>query len=373
MAMQARNQIWIRLITVALVYMVLMSVSASEKSFALRQVTINGAGSTFVFPLLNTWRVAYQKDHPNVNINYQSIGSGGGVKQFTAKTVDFGASDVPLNAGERQAAPGAVQIPETIGSVAVAYNIPGIPTKTLKFTGPVLANIFQGKITKWNDPQIKALNPGVNLPAANIVVVHRSDSSGTTYVWTSYLSQESPSWNQTIGASKSVPWPTGVGASGSEGVANTIKSSLNSIGYVELDYALTKGIPFALVKNPTGNFIAPSLDSTQEAVGNAVALNSLPAGDRSWTKVSMLKAPGPESYPIASFSYLLLYKEMSADPSSDQTKAKTLVDFVSWAITDGQRLAANLGYVPLPARVVKGDQDTLRLLTFKGTPLYTGP
>ena len=213
------------------------------------------------------------------------------------------------------------------------------------------------------------LNPGVNLPAANIVVVHRSDSSGTTYVWTSYLCQESPSWNQTIGASKSVPWPTGVGASGSEGVANTIKS----IGYVELDYALTKGIPFALVKNPTGNFIAPSLDSTQEAVGNAVALNSLPAGDRSWTKVSMLKAPGPESYPIASFSYLLLYKEMSANPSLDQTKAKTLVDFVSWAITDGQRLAANLGYVPLPARVVKGDQDTLRLLTFKGTPLYTGP
>src|SRR5262249_29222457 len=150
--------------------------------------------------------------------------------------------------------------------------------------------IFQGKITKWNDPRIKVLNPGVNLPAANIVVVHRSDSSGTTYVWTSYLCQESPSWNQTIGASKSVPWPTGVGASGSEGVANTIKS----IGYVELDYALTKGIPFALVKNPTGNFIAPSLDSTQEAVGNAVALNSLPAGDRSWTKVSMLKAPGPE-------------------------------------------------------------------------------
>ena len=185
--------------------------------------------------------------------------------------------------------------------------------------------------------------------------------------------KESPSWNQTIGTSKSVPWPTGVGASGSEGVANTIKSSLNSIGYVELDYALTKGIPFALVKNPTGNFIAPSLDSTQEAVGNAIALNSLPAGDRSWTKVSMLKAPGPESYPIASFSYLLLYKEMSADPSSDQTKAKTLVDFVSWAITDGQRLAANLGYVPLPARVVKGDQDTLRLLTFKGTRLYTGP
>ena len=270
----------------------------------------------------------------------------------------------------RGTAPGAVQIPETIGSVAVAYNLPGIPTKTLKFTGPVLADIFQGKITKWNDPQIKALNPGVNLPNSNIVVVHRSDGSGTTYVWTSYLSKESPSWNQTVGASKSVPWPTGVGASGSEVVANTIKSSLNSIGYVELDYALTKGIPIALVKNPIGNFIEPSLDSTQDAVRNVVDLNSLPAGDKSWTKVSMLKAPGPES--IASFSYLILYKEMSTNPSLDQTKAKTLVDFISWAITDGQKLAANLGYVPLPAEVVKHNQDTLKSLTFKGTPLHTG-
>jgi len=249
MAMRVRNQGLLDLIAAALICMMLMSVNASEKSFALSQVTIKGAGLTFVFPLLSTWRVTYQK----------------------------------------------------------------------------------------------------------------------------VLPQESPSWNQTIGASKSVTWPTGVGASGSEGVANTIKSSLNSIGYVELDYALTKGIPFALVKNPTGNFIAPSLDSTQEAVGNAVALNSLPAGDRSWTKVSMLKAPGPESYPIASFSYLILFKEMSTNPSLDQTKTKALVDFISWAITDGQKLAANLCYVPLPARVVKGDQDTLRLLTFKGTPLYTGP
>jgi phosphate transport system substrate-binding protein len=369
-----RNQGLIGLIAVvALICIIFMSVSRSENYFALRQVTINGAGSTFIFPLMDTWRIAYQKVHPDVNVNYQSIGSGGGVKQFTAKRVDFGASDAPLNAGERQAAPGAVQIPETIGSVAVAYNVPGIPTKTLKFTGPVLAHIFMGKITKWNDPEIQAINPGVNLPDANIVVVHRSDGSGTTYVWTSYLSKESLSWNQTIGAAKTVPWPIGVGASGSEGVANTIKSSPNSIGYVELDYALTKGIPIALVKNPTGNFIEPSLDSTQEAVSNAVDLNSLPAGDKSWTKVSMLKAPGPKSYPIASFSYLLLFKDMSGNSSIDQTKAKALVDFISWAITDGQKLAENLGYVPLPARLVKGDQDTLRLLTFRGTPLYTGP
>jgi phosphate transport system substrate-binding protein len=367
------NQRLIGLIAVALLFIMLMSVGASEKSFAQSQVSINGAGSTFVFPIMDNWRIDYHKVNPGTNINYQSIGSSGGVKQFTAKTVDFGASDAPLNAGERQAAPGAVQIPETIGSVVVAYNVPGIPAKALKFTGPVLADIFMGKITKWNDPQVQALNPGVSLPTANIVVVHRSDGSGTTYVWTSYLSKESPSWNQTVGASKSVQWPTGIGARGSEGVANAIKGYPNTIGYVELNYALTKGIPFALVKNPTGNFIEPSLDSTQEAVSNAVDWNSLPAGDKLWAKVSILKAPGPKSYPIASFSYLLLYKDMSIIPGLDQTKAKALVDFISWAITDGQKAAAQLGYVPLPAVVVKHDQDTLKSLTFKGTPLYTGP
>jgi phosphate transport system substrate-binding protein len=371
--MQMRNQRLLGLITVALLSTMIISVSALQKSFAQSQVTLNGAGATFPFPLIDTWRVAYQKIHPNVNINYQSIGSGGGVKQFTAKTVDFGASDAPLTAKERQAALGAVQIPETIGSVAIAYNVPGIPTKTLKFTGPILADIFQGKITKWNDPQIQALNSGVTLPAANIVIVHRSDGSGTTFVWTSYLSKASPSWNQTIGASKSVPWPTGIGAPGNEGVANAIKGSPNTIGYVELNYALTTGIPYALIKNPAGNFTAPSLNSTQAAVANAPVAKSLPAGDQSWTKVSLLNSPGSSTYPIATFTYLLLYKDLSTNPSLDQTKAKALVDFISWAITDGQKLSAKLGYVPLPAEVVKHDQDTLKSLTFKGTPLYTGP
>ena len=208
--------------------------------FAQSQVTLNGAGATFPFPLIDTWRVVYQKVHPNVNINYQSIGSGGGVKQFTAKTVDFGASDAPLTAEERQAALGAVQIPEAIGSVAVAYNIPGIPTKTLKFTGPVLADIFQGKITKWNDPQIQALNPGVSLPAAHIVVVHRSDGSGTTYVWTSYLSDASPSWNQTVGASKSVPW-TRVNAFPLTSAASIISCISPKVGVLSNAYLLAFG------------------------------------------------------------------------------------------------------------------------------------
>jgi phosphate transport system permease protein/phosphate transport system substrate-binding protein len=326
-------------LTMAILLTGVIAMAISVKSFAQLlpgqiqsqsgQGTINGAGATFPFPLIDTWRVAYQKVHPNVNINYQSIGSGGGVKQFTTKTVDFGASDAPLTAKERQAAPGAVQIPETIGSVVAAYNIPGIPTKTLKFTGPVLADIFQAKIAKWNDPQIQALNPGVSLPAANIVVVHRSDGSGTTFVWTSYLSKASPPWNQTIGASKSVPWPTGIGAPGNEGVANAIKGSPNTIGYIELNYALTTSIPYALIKNPAGNFITPSLNSTQAAVANAPVAKSLPAGDQSWTKVSLLNSPGSNSYPIASFTYLLLYKDLSTNPTLDQTKAKALVDFIS--------------------------------------------
>jgi phosphate transport system substrate-binding protein len=370
--MQDRNQRLIGLIVVAMLPTMIISVGASQKSYPQSQLTINGAGATFPFPLIDTWRVAYQKVHPDVNINYQSIGSGEGVKQFTAKIVDFGASDTPLTAEELQAAPGAIQIPETIETIAVAYNIPGIPTMTLKLTGPVLADIFQGKITKWNDPQIKALNPGVNLPDGNIVVVHRSDGSGATYVWTSYLSSQSPLWNQTVGASKSVPWPTGIGAPDNEGVANTIKGSPNTIGYVDLNYALTTGIPYAIINNSAGKFIAPSLDSTQEAVTNAPAAKSLPAGDHSWTKVSLLNSPGSNTYPMASFTYLLLPKDLSTYPSLDQRKAKALVDFISWAITDGQKLAPNLHYVPLPAVVVKHNQDTLQSLTFKGTPLYTG-
>jgi phosphate transport system substrate-binding protein len=204
------------------------------------------------------------------------------------------------------------------------------------------------------------------------LVVHRSDGSGTTYVWTSYLSKESPSWNQTVGASKSVPWPTGIGAPDNERVANAIKGSPNTIGYVDLNYALTTGMPYALIKNSAGKFIAPALDTTQDAVTNAPVAKSLPAGDHSWTKVSLLNSPGSNTYPIATFTYLLLPKDLSINPSLDQTKAKALVEFISWAITDGQKLAANLGYVPLPAIVVKHNQDSLKSLTFKGTPLYTG-
>jgi phosphate transport system substrate-binding protein len=334
---------------------------------AQNKIIINGAGATFPFPLVDTWRVDYKTIKPEVDINYQSIGSGGGVKQFTAKTVDFGATDAPLTAQEMQSAPGAVHIPETIGSVVAAYNIPSIPDKGLKLTGEVLGDIFLGKITKWNDPKIQSLNPDKSLPGDDIVVVHRSDGSGTTFVWTDYLSNVSSAWSQQVGKGKSVAWPTGIGAPGNEGVANAIKGTANTIGYIELSYALTTKTPFAFIQNKEGNFIEPSIASTRAAV--AAQSGALPKGDQPWTNVTMVNAPGKDSYPIASFSYLLLYKELSTDPNIDEPKAKALVDFIAWAITDGQKTGESLNYVPLPDTVVKLDQDTLKSLTYKGKPL----
>jgi len=348
---------------------ILLSTSTilSGAVYAQKSITINGAGATFPFPLIDTWRVDYQKVHPEVNINYQSIGSGGGIKQFTEKTVDFGATDAPLSQNESQHAPGAVHIPETIGSVVAAYNLPGIPDKGLKLSGEVLADIFLGKITKWNDPKIQDMNKDKTLPGDDIVVVHRSDGSGTTFVWTDYLSSISPAWKEQLGKGKSVEWPVGIGAPGNEGVANAIKGTPNTIGYIELSYALTTNTPFAFIQNKDGNFVEASLNSTMAAVQSYVA--SLPKGDAVWTNVSLVNAAGADSYPIASFSYILLYKELSTDPNLDQAKAKALVDFISWAITDGQKTAEGLDYVPLPDGVVKLNQDTLKSLTFKGQPI----
>ena len=230
-----------------------------------QQVTINGAGATFPFPLIDTWRVEYQKVNPDVSLNYASIGSGGGIKQFTEKTVDFGATDAPLSPTEFQKAGNAVHIPETIGSVVLAYNLPEVTTP-LKLTGPVIADIFLGKITKWDDPKIKEQNPDVTLPAEDIISAHRSDGSGTTFVFTDYLSKVSPEWHDAVGVGKSVQWPSGLGAPGNEGVAASIQGSPYSIGYVELAYALTTGMKFASIQNQEGNFIEPSINSTMAAV-----------------------------------------------------------------------------------------------------------
>ncbi|HJU33759.1 MAG TPA: phosphate ABC transporter substrate-binding protein PstS [Nitrososphaera sp.] len=334
-------------------------------SVAAQRIDLNGAGATFPFPLIDVWRVEYQKIKPDISINYQSIGSGGGVKQFTERIVDFGATDAPLTTLEIENAREAVHIPETIGSIIVSYNIPEVPNKGLNLTGPILASIYLGEITKWNDPQIQNLNPDLFLPDQNIIVAHRSDGSGTTFVWTDYLSKVSNEWKVHVGKGKSVQWPTGIGAPGNEGVASTIQSTLYAIGYVELSYALTTRMTYAYLENQEGNFIEPSIDSVRAAVSSSADL--LPRGDESWEQVSTTNSPGEDSYPISSFSYLLLYKELSTSPRIDSMdKAKALVDFVAWAITDGQRFADDFGYVALPDDVVLLNQDTLSSLTYKG-------
>jgi phosphate ABC transporter phosphate-binding protein len=343
----------------------------SAKAYAQGQIAINGAGATFPFPLIDTWRVEYPEVQPGVSINYQSIGSGGGIAQFTAKTVDFGATDAPLSAEREGALPApAVHIPEAIGSVVPAYNLPGYDQKGLKLTGQILADIFRGEITLWDDNRIEELNPDVPLPRQEIVVVHRSDGSGTTFVWTQYLSLISPEWEEQVGYGTSVEWPVGVGTPGNEGVANTVRSTPNSIGYVELAYALTTGMNFGSVQNKEGNFIEPSLEATSAAVGAAAA--SLPAGTDSWEGVHVLDAPGPDSYPIASFTYLLLYEELSTSPSIDSVeKARAVLDFIAWAISDeGQVFAEELSYVPLPDEVQELNLETLAGLTYNGEQVF---
>ncbi|MGI0005702.1 MAG: phosphate ABC transporter substrate-binding protein PstS [Nitrososphaera sp.] len=350
---------------VALVLVVPLALPASAQGQA-----INGAGATFPFPLIDTWRVEYKKVDPGVDLNYQSIGSGGGVKQFTEKTVDFGATDAPLTATEEDALPSpAVHIPETIGSVVAAYNVPGVESG-LKLTGPILADIYLGKITRWDDPAIVAANPDMDMPGRPIAAIYRSDGSGTTFVWTSYLAAVSQEWSDEVGAGKSVQWPAGRGAPGNEGVSSTVSQSPYSIGYVELSYALTTGMDFADIQNRAGNFVTPTLESTRAAV--TAAAENLPAGDESWTGVSLLDAPGDDSYPIASFSYLLLYKEMSTSTDSAE-KAQALAEFVAWAISSaGQQHAEELSYVPLPDAVVQLNMETLALLTYDGQQLMEG-
>lgn len=344
-------------------------VSIYVSSAHAQQVTINGAGATFPFPLIDTWRVEYKKVDPNVNINYASIGSGGGIKQFLEKTVDFGATDAPLSTTEFKKAGNPVHVPETIGSVVVSYNLPEL-NAPLKLTGPIVADIFLGKITKWDDKRIKDINPGINLPSKDIVVVHRSDGSGTTFVFTDYLSKVSAEWNSTVGKSKSVQWPVGIGAPGNEGVSTSIHGSPYSIGYVEFAYALTTKMNYASIKNKEGNFITPSFNSTMAAVG--AEAKTLPKGSDPWNKVSITDASGAQSYPISSFTYLILYKDLSTNPSIDEQKAKSLTKFINWAITDGQKFSESLGYVPLPQTVVDINKQTLSSLTFKGHPISIG-
>ena len=318
------------------------ALAAATVGLAAQATQINGAGATFPYPIYSKWFSEYNKLHPNVQINYQSIGSGGGIRQITNETVFFGATDGPMTNEQLQAAPGRIlHIPTVLGAVVPVYNLQSVKTP-LKFSGQVLADIFLGKVTKWNDPAIAKLNPGVSLPGDDITVVHRSDGSGTTYVFVDYLAKVSPEWKQKVGVNTSVKWPTGVGGKGNEGVAGLVRQSPNSIGYVELIYALQNKIAFGSVQNAAGKFVSASLEGVTEAAAAAAA--KMPADFR----VSITNAPGENAYPISSFSWLLLYEN-----PKDKARAKAMVEFVKWALTDGQKFARELGYAPLPPTVVK--------------------
>ena len=305
------------------------------------QTRINGSGATFPDPIYEKWFSEYNKLHPDVQINYQPKGSGGGIADITQQTVFFGASDMPMTPDQLTKAPGILHFPTVLGGVVPIDNIPGVSAQ-LKFTGAVLADVYLGKITKWNDKAIASANPGVNLPATDITVVHRGDGSGTSFIWTDYLSKVSPDWKTKVGANTSVSWPTGLGGQKNDGVAALVKQTPGAIGYVELIYAMQNSISFGTVQNASGKFVAASFESVTAAAAGAAA--SMPADFR----VSITNAPGADAYPISSFTWLLLY-----DNPKDKAMAKTMNEFVKWALGDGQKLCAGLGYAPLPASVVK--------------------
>ncbi len=331
-------------------------------------ITLNGAGATFPFPLIDKWAAEYHKIKPNIQVNYQGIGSGGGIQQHTEKTVYFAASDAPLTEAQAANAPNTLHMPITIGGVVIVYNLPGIP-KGLKFTGEILADIYLGKITRWNDARLTAINPGISLPDQSITVVHRSDGSGTTFIWTSYLSNVSPEWKETVGRGTSVNWPTGLGGKGNDGVAALVQQTPYSIGYVEFTYAKKNNLAYGYVQNAAGEFIEPSIESFAKAAEYAAV--TLPKGDASWSKVSIVdnlakNTQASGAYPITSFSYILVYKELNVLPNMDDATAKALVDFLWWAVHDGQKYSSDLHYVPLPSSVVARNEETIRLITFQG-------
>jgi phosphate ABC transporter phosphate-binding protein len=308
---------------------------------------------------------AYQDATPTVAINYQSVGSGAGISALEGHTVDFAASDAPLQTADIAKAPNALTVPMTIGAEAIAYNIPGIKSN-MHLTGKVIADIFSGNVTKWNDPEIQSLNSNLTLPSNSILVVHRSDSSGTTFVFTGYLSQESAAWNKTYGQSKTIGWPVGLGANGNAGVAGVVQGTTYTIGYVELDYAIANNMAVASVQNNAGNWVLPTLASSAAA---ATSVTNLPAGNGVWSTVNLLNQPGATTYPIVTFSYVIVYKDLSVNSDLNVNSAGALVKFLYWAVNTGQGQAQGLSYVPLPANVVAIDDATLASITFGTTSL----
>ena len=319
--------------------MIAAGLSMSGSAAMADSMLINGAGSTMVYPAMTKWFAERQATAPDVQFNYQSIGSGGGIKQFSAQTVDFGASDAPMNDEQLAGAAGSVlQLPDVIGAVVPVYNIPGVDAK-LKFSQKAIVGIFMGTITKWNDPAIQSANPDVKLPSDAILTVHRSDGSGTTFCWTDFLSKLSYEWKGRVGKGTSVNWPNGLGGKGNEGVAGLVKETPNSIGYVELIYAIQNKMAYGLLQNASGKFV----EATLETVTAAAASVKMPSDFR----VSITNAPGDNSYPAATFSWVMIYKH-----PKDKAKAKHLVEFMKWMLGPGQKISADLGYAPLPQSVV---------------------
>jgi len=319
---------------------------------AFGQTTLNGAGATFPAPIYSKWFSEYHNLHSNIQVNYQPIGSGGGIRQVTEATVDFGASDMPmtdeqLKEAEAKLKTKVLNLPTVLGAVVPAYNIPGV-TGEVKFTPDVLAGIFLGKISNWNDPAISKDNPGVKFPNQDIIVVHRSDGSGTTFIWTDYLSKVSSDWKSQVGANTSVKWPKGLGGKGNEGVAGSIRQLAGSIGYVELIYAVQNHITYGSVRNSSGVFLKASLEGVTAAAASAP---KMPADFR----VSITNSPGKDAYPISSFTWLLIPQQ-----SKDSAKGKILSDFLNWMVTDGQKMTGALDYAPLPDNVVAKEKETIK-------------
>ena len=314
------------------------------------QTQLNGAGATFPYPIYSKWFSEYAKSHSGVAINYQSIGSGGGIRQVTAGTVDFGASDMPMT--DKQLQDSKVKIlnlPTVLGAVVPAYNIPGV-TGEVKFTPEALAGIFLGKIARWNDKALTAANPDISFPDKEIIVAHRSDGSGTSFIWTDYLSKVSPEWKTSVGADTSVKWPVGLGAKGNEGVSGLIRQMTGSIGYVELIYAVQNKIPYGSVRNSAGTFVKASLESVTAAAASAP---KMPADFR----VSITNSPGKDAYPISSFTWLLIPQQ-----AKNPANGKILADFLNWMVTEGQTMTTALAYAPLPDNVVAKEKETIKLV-----------
>lgn len=331
---------------------------------AAAQVRLNGAGATFPNIIYQKWILTYNQAHPDAQLNYQSIGSGGGIRQFSDGTVDFGGSDAPMSDSAMAAIGGNVlHIPTVLGGDVPTYNLPDVK-ETLRFTPDILADIFLGKITNWSDARIATANPGVKLPNQDIVVVHRSDGSGTTFIWTDYLSKVSPEWTQRVGRGTSVNWPVGLGGKGNEGVTATVRQTPGSIGYVELGYALINKLPAGAVQNKAGKFVVPTIETITLAAAGAMQA----MGPNTDFRVSITNPDGADAYPISSMTWLLLHKTYP-----DAAKTKALVQFVWWAETDGQAMGPELGYAPLPQQLRPWIQARLKSITAGGRPVWSGP